>query len=89
MPAAKEEFFTYLENLDTSELKVTSIKEGTLVFPNEPLIVLEGPLGLVQLIETTILNLLNFPSLIATNANRMKREAGEGKICMEFGLRRA
>ena len=47
-----------------------AIKEGSFVFPTEPVLRIEGPLALCQLIESTILNLINFPTLIATNALR-------------------
>ena len=59
------------------------------MFPKEPLLRLEGPLAVVQLLETTLLNLINYPSLIATNAARMRIAAGPGKSLLEFGLRRA
>jgi nicotinate phosphoribosyltransferase len=85
----EDDFFDdYLLNLTTTALKVYAIPEGTVVFPREPLLILEGPLGIGQLLETTLLNLINYPSLIATNASRMVLRAGSVP-CFEFGLRRA
>jgi len=81
-------FFDYLLKLDTSALKVRALQEGSVVFPRIPMIILEGPLGLCQLIETTLLNLVNFSSLVATNATRMVL-AAQKVACIEFGLRRA
>mmetsp|Transcript_37355 Transcript_37355/g.33494 ORF Transcript_37355/g.33494 Transcript_37355/m.33494 type:complete len:320 (+) Transcript_37355:24-983(+) len=82
-------FYEYLKGLDGSNLKIYAMNEGEVVFPNEPLVRLEGPLALIQIIETTVLNLLNFPTLIATNARRMKNVVGDDKQMIEFGLRRA
>mmetsp|Transcript_27803 Transcript_27803/g.50516 ORF Transcript_27803/g.50516 Transcript_27803/m.50516 type:complete len:577 (-) Transcript_27803:1959-3689(-) len=64
-------FDDYLAHLDCSQLQVHSMKQGCLAFPRVPLIIVSGPLGIAQLLETTLLTLINFPSLIATNATRM------------------
>ena len=81
-------FISWLRSVDFSQLKVWAVKEGSIVFPYIPLIVLEGPLALVQLTETLILNKLNYPSLIATNARLLKTVIGSSEL-YEFGLRRA
>lgn len=64
------------------------MKEGEIVFANEPILSYTGPLGFIQLFESPCLNLLGFASLVATNASRMVKAAG-GRKCMEFGTRRA
>jgi nicotinate phosphoribosyltransferase len=82
-------FFDYLLTLDCSKMRVFAVQSGTVVFPKIPLLRIEGPLCVGQLLETTLLNLINFPSLIATNAARMRKAAGPDKKLLEFGLRRA
>lgn len=65
-----------------------SMKEGALVFPDEPLIRVEGTIMEAQLVETAILNFMNYQTLIATKASRIKQVAGND-ILLEFGTRRA
>ncbi len=77
----------YLANLHL-ELDVMAIPEGTPVFPHEPIIRITGPLAQAQLIETFLLNALNYQSLIATKTMRMC-QAAQGEPVLEFGLRRA
>ncbi|WP_159470912.1 nicotinate phosphoribosyltransferase [Dyadobacter sp. 3J3] len=80
----------FLDYLRTMEFKcsVDAIPEGTVVFPNEPLLRIQGPVLQCQLLETPLLNLLNFQSLIATKAARMRLIAKDDAL-LEFGLRRA
>ena len=85
----EREFFDYLLGLDASSVRVYAQKEGSVVFPRVPLLRLEGPLAVVQLFETTLLCLVNYASLVATNAARHRLVAGEDAQLLEFGLRRA
>ena len=82
-------FFEFLLGLDASEVKVYAQSEGSVVFPRVPLLRLEGPLAVVQLMETTLLCLVNYASLVATNAARHRLVAGPDAMLLEFGLRRA
>ena len=69
-------------------MTIRAIPEGRVVHPNVPLAVLEGPLPLVQLLESSLLNHLNYQTLVATKAARMNQAARGGTI-LEFGMRRA
>ncbi|MCA1734006.1 MAG: nicotinate phosphoribosyltransferase, partial [Acidobacteria bacterium] len=86
-PVFDSGFLRELERFELA-LDVDAVPEGTLVFPNEPLVRIRGPLLQAQLVETTLLNLINFQTLIATKAARVVH-AAEGDEVIEFGLRRA
>lgn len=81
------EFLEYLSNLKL-DLDIDAIPEGTVVFPNEPLIKVKGSLLQCQIVETALLNIVNFQTLVATKAARIKNKAKDETV-MEFGLRRA
>lgn len=68
--------------------KVTAPPEGTVVFANEPLLTVEGNLAEAQFVETALLNMVNFQTLVATKAARINHAAADGTV-IEFGLRRA
>lgn len=89
LPYAEPGFFDYLGALDMSQVKIHCIADGKFVFPGEPLMSLEGPLAAVQVVEATLINLTSYPTLICTNAVRMRIAAGRKKKLVEFGLRRA
>jgi nicotinate phosphoribosyltransferase len=82
-----DRFFEYL-----SELKFTgnlwAIPEGSIVFPNEPILRIESPIIEAQLVETYLLSVINFQTLIASKASRVV-EAAKGRSIIEFGSRRA
>lgn len=86
---APEAFYEWLANVDASSMKIWAIPEGTPVFPRVPLMIVSGPIAIGHLLETALLNLVNFSSLVMTNARRMVEEAGPDKQLLEFGLRRA
>lgn len=87
-PLFAEDFLRWLRsNGDFSGISLCAIPEGRVVHPNEPLTVVQGPLAMAQILETSLLNHLNYPILIATKAARI-REIGRGAVMMEFGLRR-
>lgn len=86
-PYFEKPFLEYLSRLKFT-CDVDAVPEGTIVFPYEPLLRIQGPMLQCQLLESLLLNFLNFPSLIATKAARVCI-AANGDPVMEFGLRRA
>lgn len=86
-PIFEKGFLDYLRRMKLS-IHVDAIPEGTVVFPHQPLLRITGPIVQCQLLETALLNILNFQTLIATKASRVARVAGDDPV-LEFGLRRA
>lgn len=88
-PHWDSEYWAWLKTVDTKRLRIYAVPEGTLVIPRVPLLRVEGPLAVCQFLETTLLVLINFSSLVATNAARHRLAVGPQKLLLEFGLRRA
>ena len=86
-PLFEPAFIEYLSRFKF-ECDLDAMPEGTVVFPQEPLVRVRGPLLQCQLLETPLLTLVNFPTLIATKAARVCM-AAQGEPVLEFGLRRA
>ncbi len=84
-----EDFLQYLAHHGNfGGITMQAVPEGRVVHPNTPLTIVRGPLIMAQILETSLLNRLNFQTLIATKAARML-EASRGGTVLEFGLRRA
>ncbi|MCF7806321.1 MAG: nicotinate phosphoribosyltransferase, partial [Simkaniaceae bacterium] len=86
-PLFDEPFLKYLKDFKF-ELDIDAVPEGTVVFPYEPMIRVKGSILQAQLLESALLNIVNFQTLIATKASRIC-SAAEGQEVIEFGLRRA
>ena len=86
-PIYEEGFLTYLQQLKFT-CDIDAIPNGTVVFANQPLIRVTGPIIQTQLIESALLNIMNFQTLMATKASRIKTACGESTL-VDFGLRRA
>ncbi len=84
-----DDFLAWLsDNGSFDGLTIEAMPEGRVVHPHVPLAVVQGPLAQAQLLETSLLNHLNYQTLIATKAARI-RDSGRGQLLLEFGLRRA
>ncbi len=86
-PLFEKDFLTYLRNLKFS-LDIDAVEEGDIVFAQEPLVRVKGPILQAQILESILLNGINFQTLIATKASRICF-AAEGDEVIEFGMRRA
>lgn len=86
-PLFSEGFLSYLSTMELN-VDVDAAPEGTIVFPHEPIVRVRGPIMQCQLLETALLNCINFETLIATKAARVC-QAAKGAPVAEFGLRRA
>ncbi len=86
-PLFSKPFLSYMSELRLS-CDIDAVPEGTVVFPQEPLLRVQGPILQCQILETLLLNGINFPTLIATRASRVCYAAMDD-IVLEFGLRRA
>jgi len=86
-PLFAAEFLDWLSAVDFT-WDVDAVLEGTVVFPGEPLVRVKGPIAQCQLVETALLNCVNFQTLVATKAARVCLSAAGDRV-IEFGLRRA
>ncbi|QDT61504.1 Nicotinate phosphoribosyltransferase pncB2 [Stieleria bergensis] len=86
-PLFEPGFLTHLKELQL-QCDLDAIPEGTVVFPHQPLLRVRGPLIQCQLLETALLNIINFQTLVATKASRITSVCGDDPV-LEFGLRRA
>ncbi len=84
----EEDFLAWLgDHGNFEKISMQAIPEGRVVHPNVPLTMIKGPLAMAQILETSLLNHLNYQTLIATKAARI-RASGHGQLMFEFGLRR-
>ena len=83
-----EGFLAYLKNMRFTG-DVYAVKEGTPVFPGEPILTVKAPLIQAQFAETALLNIINHQTLIATKSSKICRATNGKGVVMEFGLRRA
>jgi nicotinate phosphoribosyltransferase len=88
-PIFADDFLAWLQRSGNFDgITMRAIPEGRVVHPNVPLTVVQGPLAMAQILETSLLSHLNYQTLIATKAARI-HESGRRRLLLEFGLRRA
>jgi nicotinate phosphoribosyltransferase len=83
----RDDFLKWLYlNGDFSGISMRSIPEGRVIHPGVPVNIIQGPLAMSQILETPLLNHLNYPTLVATKAARLRESAGN-QMVMDFGIR--
>lgn len=87
VPRFDDDFLEWLRGRGFDDLSVKAVPEGRIVHAHVPIVVVQGPLAMAQILETALLNRLNYQTLIATKASRVK-EAARGGLVLDFGLRR-
>jgi hypothetical protein len=80
MPGRDEKFWEWLSAVDCSKIRIYAHPEGSMCFPKVPLLRVEGPVAIAQLLEAPLLNLVNYASLVATNAARYRVAAGPNSV---------
>jgi len=86
-PSTEEEFYDYLSSISTDSVVVYAVDEGMVVFPKVPLMRIEGPLAVVQLLETTLLNLVNYARFVqwsVTSLNKAYCEPGHSLVMKDY-----
>ena len=84
----EQEFYSYLLSLNSAALNLFFVPEGTLIHPRVPIGTIRGPLGLIQLLETSVINAIDYSTLVTTKAARIRLRC-PGKRLIEGGYRRA
>lgn len=89
IPQADPQFWEYLKTINTDDIIIKSLQDGQVAFPKIPFMIISGPLGVAQLLETVFLNIVNYSSLMTTNAMRYRLASAPEQQLVEFGARRS
>ncbi|NND85229.1 MAG: nicotinate phosphoribosyltransferase, partial [Acidimicrobiia bacterium] len=86
-PRFDEDFLSWLDGRGFDAIRIDAVPEGRVVHAHVPTVIVDGPLAMAQILETALLNRLNYQTLIATKASRVKEAARQGAV-LDFGMRR-
>lgn len=82
-----DDFLSWIEGRGFESVRIDAVPEGRVVHAHVPILIVDGPLAMAQILETALLNRLNYQTLIATKASRVKEAARNGAV-LDFGMRR-